>query len=45
MVSARNDTATVTSCSGRDTISIGSPAWTSPGSITRKYAPGRAARS
>lgn len=43
MVSARNDTLTVTSWSGRDTISIGSPAWTAPDSITRKYAPGLAA--
>jgi hypothetical protein len=43
MVSARNDRETVMSCSGRDTISIGSPARTAPGSITRKYAPGLAA--
>src|SRR5215470_1731573 len=35
-VSARNVTSTVTSCSGRCTTSIGSPARISPGSITRR---------
>jgi hypothetical protein len=36
VVSARNVSATVTSCGGRDVIRTGSPARIGPGEITRR---------
>ena len=43
-VRARNDSPIVAGDSGRPSTTTGSPARTSPGSSTRRYAPGRPAR-